>query len=270
MRSLLFGLFVFLFLYLFTPFRLNEREEDLFALCLGFGLITAISMIGLNIVVTAMFRRLFVEEKWTVGREILWTMVNIGVIGIGNAYYFNYWGGNFSIGTILLFTGFAMAVGIFPVSISVLINEAVKSKKYQKASVDINTQIQSQSKPTSPYTQQKTIVLPSQNAGEELSLYENQLLYIKASDNYSEVYFTDVTGEKKAILRNSLKAMEEAIGNNDKIIRCHKSYIVNLSKVASVTGNAQGYRLLLNEVKAEIPVSRQLNDSIKQMLLTAN
>jgi hypothetical protein len=268
-RSGLFGLFVFLFLYLFTPFGLHEREGDLFALALGFGLITTLSMGILNVAIPALFSRAFSEEKWTVGKEILWTMFNIGVIGVCNTYYFAHMGGFFSLGTVLLFTGFAMAVGIFPVTISVLIKEALSSRRYREGSMSINAEISRTAKSALNKGAPLPIRLPSQNSNEDIYVDGMRLFYIKASDNYVEVYYAEEDSIKKAILRNSLKEMERALEMQPYFLRCHKSYIVNLRKVTQVTGNAQGYRLIIHELDAEIPVSRQLNNDIKSLLLSA-
>jgi DNA-binding LytR/AlgR family response regulator len=48
------------------------------------------------------------------------------------------------------------------------------------------------------------------------------------------------------------------------IFRCHKSYLINLTQVAHISGNAQGYKLHLQNSTIEIPVSRTLNATIKE------
>jgi len=50
-----------------------------------------------------------------------------------------------------------------------------------------------------------------------------QLLFIKADDNYSRIY----TEDKSYILSSTLKGMEDKLPPN-KFIRIHRSYIVNL------------------------------------------
>ena len=42
--------------------------------------------------------------------------------------------------------------------------------------------------------------------------------------------------------------------------------IVNLDRIISVTGNSQGYRLVLNGTETIVPVSRNLNEEISTRL----
>jgi DNA-binding LytR/AlgR family response regulator len=56
-----------------------------------------------------------------------------------------------------------------------------------------------------------------------------------------------------------------ALQGKQNIYRCHKSYLVNLAKVNHVSGNAQGYKLHLKDVEDQIPVSRKLNEEIKEI-----
>jgi DNA-binding LytR/AlgR family response regulator len=39
-------------------------------------------------------------------------------------------------------------------------------------------------------------------------------------------------------------------------LRCHRSYLVSPAAVATISGNAQGYRLTLLDIADEVPVSR--------------
>jgi DNA-binding LytR/AlgR family response regulator len=52
-----------------------------------------------------------------------------------------------------------------------------------------------------------------------------------------------------------IKELEEQF-NKRQIKRCHRSYIINESKIVSVRGNAQGLKLSLSNVEEEVPVSR--------------
>ena len=93
----------------------------------------------------------------------------------------------------------------------------------------------------------------------------NQLLFIKSVENYVEVHCE--SGLKKHILRNTLKEVDNALEAYSKIKRCHRSYLVNLKKVASFSGNAQGLSLQLKGMQTEeIPVSRSYVAEMKKVL----
>ena len=67
---------------------------------------------------------------------------------------------------------------------------------------------------------------------------------------------------KRDIIRNTLKRTEDIIDPDSNFLRCHKSYIVNLSNLKKVTGNAQGYKLVFKYLDFKIPVSRNLSKQI--------
>lgn len=64
------------------------------------------------------------------------------------------------------------------------------------------------------------------------------------------------------IIRNTFKKTEDIIEKKSNFVRCHKSYIANLSKLKKITGNAQGYILTFNHLNFEITVSRKLSKQI--------
>ena len=61
---------------------------------------------------------------------------------------------------------------------------------------------------------------------------------------------------KSVLLRNSLSNINEVLFEYDEFYHCHRSYIVNLSKIKSVMGNARGYQLFLDNITEVVPVSR--------------
>jgi DNA-binding LytR/AlgR family response regulator len=50
------------------------------------------------------------------------------------------------------------------------------------------------------------------------------------------------------------------------LIRCHRSYIVNLDQIKNVDGNAQGLVITLKPCSEKVPVSRKYIDELKQRL----
>jgi len=92
------------------------------------------------------------------------------------------------------------------------------------------------------------------------------LLYIKADGNYCTIFYKEENSVNKKMLRSSLKNIENKVKSDEKIIRCHKSYIINMSKVTNMTGNARGYNFFLNEIDYAIPVSRNFPKSLLKKL----
>ena len=63
-------------------------------------------------------------------------------------------------------------------------------------------------------------------------------------------------GTEKELLRLTLLNFLEKVDPDKNIVRCHKSYIVNLDKVENVHGNARSLMLEIKGLDFEIPVSR--------------
>jgi DNA-binding LytR/AlgR family response regulator len=105
----------------------------------------------------------------------------------------------------------------------------------------------------------------SENQKEQLRLSSDELLYLTSADNYVEVVFSEGPEVSKKLLRGTLARAEEQI-HDPNIIRCHRSYIVNLHKVISVSGNAQGFQLTLRGTDRIIPVSTTYKKEVMRLL----
>lgn len=115
------------------------------------------------------------------------------------------------------------------------------------------------------------IIIPSQNKSEELNLDVEELLAIKAVENYIEVYAKHNGKLSKTVLRNTLKNAEESLASVNNVSKCHRSYLVNLKKVNHFSGNAQGLTLNFGEsVELSVPVSRAYVKAIKENLNKLN
>ena len=65
----------------------------------------------------------------------------------------------------------------------------------------------------------------------------------------------------KEIIRSSLTRLEGQI-QIKSIVRCHRSFIVNLDKVIKVSGNAQGFKLHLEGTDFMVPVARKYSEIV--------
>ena len=109
----------------------------------------------------------------------------------------------------------------------------------------------------------KKITLFDNSGALKLSLNPDNLYYIESDDNYIKVWYTDSKGElKQYILRCRLKTVEESF-KGSSLVRCHRKYIVNLSKVSMLRKESDGYFLDLdNEAIQPISVTKTYTDSI--------
>ena len=81
------------------------------------------------------------------------------------------------------------------------------------------------------------------------------------------MYSLDENTLKKVTYRITLSTFEIQLKEASSLVRCHRSYMVNLKKVKNISGNAQGLRLELINQSEIIPVSRKYIPIVKQFFL---
>lgn len=95
---------------------------------------------------------------------------------------------------------------------------------------------------------------------EKISLQSDDLLYISAEDNYSRVVWTSGNKRNEKVLRSTLKHLEAQLSGSN-MLRCHRSFLVNLSRF-TLSGDSRGYRLSASGHATVIPVSRAHSKTI--------
>ena len=266
-KSALFsGFLVFVFLFIFRPFNLY-RFENLFALQItaGYGIVTCI-MVLLNVfLLTKLFPKFFRENGWSVGREILFIMWIIFTIGLANAFYSGFvFTDTLSVEYVAMFQVFTILVAILPVSINVIVMQSLLNHRNAKSAEEISKHMHHKKRLES--APDAMVTLKSDNKNEELQIPAKSLLYITSADNYISVTYLEQGKEAHKLLRSTLKNAKEDLRTYTAFYRCHRAWIVNLDRVISVSGNSQGYRLVLDSSDTVIPVSRNLNEDIDSRL----
>ncbi|AFK02613.1 LytTr DNA-binding region [Emticicia oligotrophica DSM 17448] len=258
LQSLGEGAFIALFLIVFQPLGVSEwHDPNKVWHLIGFGLITTLCGLILRLGIFKTFPKYHNEAFWNVGREILAIMLLILMIAFGNLLYSNFaFHLKISFGTFFwMFIG-VMIIGVFPATFGVMLNYIVQLKKYTRP-IEIHHHAE-------PFTPSSTIKLIAENEKDFIELSATKLLYIESSDNYSTIVFEKEGVLQKELLRSSLTRLEGQI-NYPNIVRCHRSFIVNLDKVANVTGNAQGYKLHLEVPALQVPVARKYSEIVERL-----
>ncbi len=98
-----------------------------------------------------------------------------------------------------------------------------------------------------------------------LELDPDDFIFAEAADNYCMVYFDENGIQKSRIIRTTLTTLSLNIQSNS-IKKVHRSYVVNLKKVAKYTGNSSGYKISLLNTEKELSISRKYINSIVPIL----
>lgn len=263
--SLLFGLFIFLFLLLFQPFGLNNyHAENKVWQILGYGLLTSIILLLNSLLFSKAFPFWYSERRWTVGKNIFYTSWLLLCIGFGNWIY----AGSLhfislSLNSLFFYEGITLLVGIFPISISTLWVYNKRLKAAVEKAKELNNSLERRES-----QKKQSLTIPSRNKSESLEVNVGDLLAIKAVENYVEIYVREEENTQKTILRNTLKDLDQLFSDYSHIKQCHRSYLVNLDNVAGFSGNAQGLNLTFSTSSTEliVPVSRTYVNGIKEAL----
>ena len=89
-----------------------------------------------------------------------------------------------------------------------------------------------------------------------MSLKRSDILYMQGSDNYVTVWYQAQNRVTKFMLRNTLRTLEDEL-RQESVIRCHRSYLVNIEKVKLIRREKEGLALELDSTPpSTVPVSR--------------
>ena len=258
---LLVGSMAIAFEYIFKPFHVNPNEHKM-----PHFLITVVhTVVALSILIAAAMLLKWARvqsESWTVGKDILFLGSVLVAIGIGqflirDVIYNN--PNNWSIGYLLEEIRNTFLIGMLFVVILVPVNQ---NRLHRLNSERASTLSKNPAKPIpSP-----PIRIQTQLKQDNFELDPSTLLFAKADRNYVEIHTVENGSLKKSLKRISLRSLEGQLNSVSHIVKTHRSYLVNLQFLESVSGNAQGYHLKMKHLETPILVSRALIPNFENRL----
>ncbi len=107
---------------------------------------------------------------------------------------------------------------------------------------------------------EKVIKLVGKNKNEELTIDVEKFICAQSMGHYIEVsYFDDKDIEKKTIIRNSMSSLNSVFKQHDSILRCHRSYFVNVNQIEEVLSSSNKKSLKMKCTDKIVPISRPNN-----------
>ncbi|WP_373551475.1 LytR/AlgR family response regulator transcription factor [Haliscomenobacter sp.] len=150
--------------------------------------------------------------------------------------------------SILLFLGKPWLLGVIPLGFLSLYEYVQLKRKSRRHSNSL-------------------IHFTAQDQLERLSIDLEQLLFLSTKDKFTCIHYLNKGQVEQKLLRGSLKHFEAQL-EDIPVQRCHLSYIVNLTHVRFIGGNAEGLKLYLRNVDDPIPVSNKYRSAISSSLQT--
>ena len=107
------------------------------------------------------------------------------------------------------------------------------------------------------------INLMDNNGNLKLSVKLDNLYYIKAEDNYINVFYQRSGAIASYMLRCKMQTIADNCVDSSSLMRCHRSYIVNINKVSVLHNEADGFVIDFEREGLEsIPVSKTYSSKV--------
>ncbi len=241
--------FSIFFINVFVPFNINSWYNDSgiqqFIRLSGFGIFGGLILVLSQFAV----RNVFGVKSFNVGTFILWAIGELFLMTVFFVIYDNVWSSNFSRFLIIFpdtlrYTSLGILI---PYSLALLfIAQVIKIKEVRE--LKRKSDLAQRNDELLDFIDEKGIV--------RFSVSVSQLLYFESADNYVFIYYILKNEIEKGIIRNSMKNVEKLV-EGLSIIRCHRSFMINLKKIEFVDYKKSNCKIKLLECDTLIPVSRK-------------
>ena len=255
LNSLLSGGIIFFILIVFRPFGFAGVEFPVaLKLSSWFGAMSVLVVFCYELFLKYVLRLQRDRPEWTFGKWLLSMLGLVGCITIVNYFFTVYsyrlphsWG---HMGLIFINT---VGVGIVPIGFFGALNVTRSIRIHEKVAGELELGGPEIATAEAP----GPVRLPVHQSAKYFEIDPQKILYIEAMQNYVRVHYEEEGVVCKEVLRNTISRMEEAL-DKTSLVRCHRSFLVNTSRIRCISGNAQGLKLELQPSPGfGVPVSRK-------------
>jgi len=250
---------VLVFLYLFQPLDVSTLEnKQRFYVVIGLGVVTFLTLSLNLLMLPSLMPKIFLKRIWNIKKEIIWNIWILTTISVG--YYLYYKAlGIFSIDFYMIVK--LILIAIVPITGLITINQNRMLRSYLKLANGINKKLKDNKS-----IQDQLIHFKSDYTKDSLSIKVSLLLFIRAANNYIEVFWKEGELVKSQMIRTSLKKAEEILNDYKFVFKCHRSFMVNINYIDKIEGTIQGYKLYFDKVGFSIPVSKNFAYKLKDII----
>ncbi|WP_186434417.1 LytTR family DNA-binding domain-containing protein [Lutibacter sp. Hel_I_33_5] len=112
----------------------------------------------------------------------------------------------------------------------------------------------------------KVIIKCNKKSGDLITLYKSAILFFESNKTDLKIFFKENETIRELQIKKKLKTIEANFCNPEfGFYKCHKSFIINLSKITEIQGNSRAGKVTL-ENNFSIPVSRNKVSDLKNIL----
>lgn len=262
------GILTATFLLVYQPKVMVDNTDDFINYSIICGFIVSLSLSIYYFLIRGFFPNFFDEKKWNIGKHTVMIIVTIFILS-GILWVFNQiilpaeTVKKFTYGYV---TMLVLEIGFFPLIIFLLFDERygnyiknLEQKKATKKRVKDTKPIKRIKKTQN--TVNKGVTIYSYNNKNSLTFNINNLIYITSEANYGVFFILEEGQVKEKILRKTLANIEKDLKHFKNILRCHRSFIVNINYVNNYNSNSQGGYLKIKKLNKKIPLSRKFSET---------
>jgi hypothetical protein len=251
---------VLAFLLIFQPIEIGTfSTKEIFYLVTGLAISTFLVLSINLIVLPSLFPKVFYNNIWNIKREIIWNIWILLTISSSDFLFYSQLFGVFDISFSDI--GKIVLLGFLPVAVLIIINQDRLLRSHLKSAQLLNNKLANNKQ-----KKEELIHFESDYKKDNLSISPDSLIAIKSADNYVEIYYKSEAVVKKQMIRYSLKKATETVNEFEFILRCHRTFIVNINHIKEITGNSQGYKLYLENLDFPVLVSQKYIASFKERI----
>jgi len=250
---------VLVFLYLFQPMDVSTlaNRQRIFVI-IGLGVITFLSLSINLLLLPSLFPKIFLKRIWNIKKEIIWNIWILSTISVG--YYLYYKAiGIFEIDFYMIVK--LILIAIVPITGLITINQ----NRLLRSNLNLATGINKKLKENKSKDEQ-LVHFKSDYTKDSLSIKVSLVLFIRAANNYIEIFWKENDIIKSQMVRTSLKKAEEILAEFKFIFKCHRSFMINVNFIDKIEGGIQGYKLYFDKIDFTIPVSKNFAYKLKELI----
>ncbi len=249
------GIFVILFMNLYLPFNVSRWYENanipLFIILSSFGfigmLVLGISQLFIREILKIRSLKLYGVILWFIVELLLLTLTMYLIYGDKSLE------GGERFSEIVLTFRYTALILIIPYS-GVLLYIYATQKPIPVPTVTAGTTM---------------VNFADENDEPQIAIDLEQILFLRSADNYVAVHYLKENKIRKELVRTTMKKLDTEL-RNFPIRRCHRSYMVNISKIILLQKSPQGYSLTLRDCDESIPVSKNYKVTFNRLLMKKN
>ena len=190
------------------------------------------------------------------GLYLLWLFLEIMIIAVCHTLisYFEIRATDHSFGYLyaksILITFVALAVPYTVTILAILLKDTRQRLMLTKSDT-----VESDDEVMPEHTE--IINLMDNNGNLKLSVKLDNLYYIKAEDNYINVFYQRSGNIASYLLRCKMQTIADNCVDSSSLMRCHRSYIINIKKVSVLHNEADGFVIDFEREGLEsVPISK--------------